>query len=63
MVYKCYNMILKIIDTMNSKFPNWMENKYFQMQSKIYQLTCKIFVSNNKLLISFYKQLIRLKNT
>ena len=57
------NMILKIIDTMNSKFPNWMENKYFQMQSKIYQLTCKIFVSNNKLLITFYKLLKRLKNT
>ena len=56
-------MILKIIDTMNSKFPNWMENKYFQMQSKIYQLTCKIFVSNNKLLITFYKLLKRLKNT
>mgnify|MGYP004621027173 FL=1 len=57
------NMILKIIDTMNSKFPNWMENKYFQIQSKIYQLTCKIFVSNNKLLITFYKLLKRLKNT
>ena len=56
-------MILKIIDTMNSKFPNWMENKYFQKQSKIYQLTCKIFVSNNKLLIAFYKLLKRLKNT
>lgn len=62
--YKGTNdMILKIIDTMNSKFPNWMENKYFQIQSKIYQLTCKIFVSNNKLLITFYKLLKRLKNT
>lgn len=60
--YKGTNdMILKIIDTMNFKFPNWQENVYFQKQSKIYKLTCKIFIKNRKLEVTLYKFLRRLK--
>lgn len=57
------NIILKIINTMNSKFPNWRRNKYFTGQSKIYKLTCKIFASNNHFGIALYKFLKILKNT
>lgn len=49
------NMILKINEIMNSKFPNCMENKYFKTQNKVYKLTCKIFASNNQFLITLYK--------
>lgn len=60
--YKGTNdMILKIIDTMNSKFSNWQENKYFQKQSKMYKLTCKIFIRNRKLEVNLYKILRKLK--
>ena len=48
-------MILKIINTINSKFPNWENNKYFKNQSTLYRLTCNVFMKNNKLEISLYK--------
>lgn len=55
------NMIPKIINIMNSKFPNWMQNKYFKTQSRIYRLTCKIFASNNQFYMALYKLLRFLK--
>lgn len=49
------NMINKIIDIMNSKYPLWKKNKYFNSQSSIYKLTCKIFMRNKKFEIFLYK--------
>ncbi|MGN1301420.1 MAG: glycosyltransferase family 2 protein [Clostridia bacterium] len=49
------NMIIKIIDIMNSKYPLWKENKYLKNQSSIYKLTCKIFMRNNKFELFLYK--------
>ncbi|MBO4815553.1 MAG: glycosyltransferase [Clostridia bacterium] len=48
-------MISKIINTINSKFPNWKNNKYFKKQSTIYKLTCNIFMRNKKFEIALYK--------
>ena len=56
------NMILKIINTMNNKFPNWQENKYFKGQSKIYKLICNIFMRNKPFEIYLYKLLRKFKN-
>lgn len=56
------DMILKIINTMNHKFPNWQKNKYFKNQSKIYKLTCNIFMRNKSFEISLYKLLKNFKN-
>ena len=49
------DMINKIIDIMNSKYPLWKKNEYFNSQSSIYKLTCKIFMRNKKLEIFLYK--------
>lgn len=49
------DMINKIIDIMNSKYPLWKKNKYFNSQSSIYKLTCKIFMRNKKFEIFLYK--------
>lgn len=48
-------MILKIINEINTKFPNWKENKYFKKQNKIYKIICNIFIKNRPLEISLYK--------
>ena len=56
------DMILKIIDIMNSKFPNWKENKYLKNQNKIYKIICNIFIRNKKFEINLYKLFKKLKN-
>lgn len=62
--YKNTNgMILKIINTMNSKFPNWKKNKYFKNQNIIYRQTCNIFARNKKFEIILYKLFRKIKNT
>lgn len=56
------NMILKIINIMNNKFPNWKKNKYFKNQSKMYKLICNIFIKNKKFEINLYKLFRKIKN-
>lgn len=56
------NMISKIINILNNKFPNWKENKYLKNQSRMYRLICNIFIRNKKLEINLYKLLRNLKN-
>ncbi len=56
------NMISKIINIMNHKFPNWQENKYFKSQNKIYKLICNTFMRNKPFEIYLYKLLRKIKN-
>ena len=54
------NMILKIINIINTKYPNWKENKYFKSQSFSYKLICNIFMRNKPLELFVYKFLRKL---
>ena len=55
-------LILKIINEINTKFPNWKENKYFKNQSKVYKTICNIFMRNKPLEINLYKLFRKIKN-
>lgn len=55
-------MLLKIINEINSKFPNWKENKYFKNQNKAYKSICNIFIRNKPLEINLYKLFKKIKN-
>ena len=56
------NMILKIINIINDKYPNWKENKYFKNQSFGYKLICNIFMRNKMFEINLYKLFRKIKN-
>lgn len=56
------NMILKIINIINDKYPNWGKNKYFKNQSFGYRLICNIFTRNKPLEILLYKLFRKIKN-
>ena len=55
-------MINKIINTINNKYPNWKQNKYFKEQSKAYRVICKIFMRNKPLELKLYKLFRKIKN-
>lgn len=55
------NMIKKIINIMNTKYPEWQKNKYFNSQSNLYKLTCKMFMRNNFFEMKLYKLLRTIK--
>lgn len=56
------NMILKILNIINDKYPNWKENKYFKIQSFGYKLICNIFMRNKSFEIGLYKLFRKIKN-
>lgn len=55
-------MTNKIINTINSKYPNWKENKYFKEQSRAYRVICKTFMRNKPFELKLYKFFRKLKN-
>lgn len=56
------DMILKIINTIKSKYPNWKENKYFKKQTTAYKVICNIFMRNNSFELALYKIFRKIKN-
>lgn len=56
------DILLKIVNIMNDKFPKWRENKYLKNQSKIYKLICNIFIRNKKFELNLYKLFRKIKN-
>ena len=55
-------MILRIINIINDKYPNWKENRYFKTQSFGYKLICNIFMRNKSFEIKLYKLFRKIKN-
>ncbi len=56
------DLICKIINIINSKYPNWKNNKYFQKQTTAYKLICNIFMRNKSFELNMYKLFRKIKN-
>lgn len=56
------DMLLKIINTIKNKFPNWKKNKYFKNQTTAYKIICNIFMRNKSFELKLYKLFRKIKN-